>query len=187
MNQKVVTRDPEFIIFCGPMFSSKTSRLLAFLDRAKYQNKKIVVFKPKIDERYSQSNVVTHTGHEWPAINVSNGHEISCHAGQADIIAVDEAFMIDGSAEALIKLFKQGKTIVTSSLQLSASGIPFDEIKDMMPFATKIDVCPSVCPITQRDAYYTIRKVEGLSEISVGGEEHYAPVCWEHAPFMREE
>ena len=174
-------------MFVGPMFSSKTSRLLGALDRCKYQNKNIIAFKPKIDERYSQSNIVTHGGSSYPATNVSNGQEILDLSGQSEIIGVDEAFMIDGCAEALIKLFKQGKTIFVSSLQLSASGLAFEEVKEMMPYATKIEVCPSVCPTTQRDAFYTIRKVDGLDEISVGGAEHYSPACWEMAPFMRDE
>lgn len=179
-------RDPEFVMFVGPMFSSKTSRLLSALDRCRYQKKKIIAFKPRMDERYSQSNIVTHAGHSWTAVNVSNGREIFEMSLDFDVIAVDEAFMLDGSAQALISLFKQGKTVYVSSVQLSASGMPFDEVKDMFPFATKIEVCPSVCPITQRDAYYTIKKIESLDEISVGGEEHYEPRCWEFAPFMKE-
>lgn len=180
-------RDPEFVMFVGPMFSSKTSRLLTSLDRCKYQNKKIVAFKPKIDGRYSQSDIVTHGGISWPATNVSSGQEILSFSDKADVIGVDEAFMIDGCAEALLKLFKMGKTVYVSSVQLSATGQPFDEIKDMMPWATKISVCPSVCPITQRDAFYTVRKIEGLDEISVGGADHYEPRCWEATPFMRAE
>ena len=180
-------RDPEFVMFVGPMFSSKTSKLLTSLDRCKYQNKKIVAFKPKIDERYSQSNIVTHGGISWPAVNVSNGQEILRLSDQSDVIGVDEAFMIDGCAESLVKLFKAGKTIYVSSVQLSATGHAFEEIKEMMPWATKIEVCPSVCSMTQRDAYYTVRKFESLEEISVGGSESYTPVCWELAPFMRKD
>jgi thymidine kinase len=96
-----------------------------------------------------------------------------------DVIAVDEAFMIEGSAESLIELFKTGYTVVISSLQLSASGNVFTEIRDMLPWATKIEVCPAVCPVTGRDAYYTQRKVEGLEEITVGGADLYEPRCWE--------
>jgi thymidine kinase len=182
-------KDPEFVIFTGPMFSEKTSKLLSLLDRCtyKHKDKKIVAFKPRIDERYSQSSIVTHGGRKWEATNVSNGKEILEHSHNFDIIAVDEAFMIDGCAEVLIKLFKQGKTIYVSSLQLSASGNPFEEVKDMMPWATKIEVCAAVCPVTQKDAYYTIRKIDGLNEISVGGSECYEPRSWEHTPFMRDE
>lgn len=189
MVENIYKKDPEFVIFTGPMFSSKTSRLLSSLDRCKYthKNKSILLFKPKMDERYSQSNVVTHQGHSWPAINISNGQEILGHAGDSDIIAVDEAFMIDGCADVLIKLFKQGKTIFVSSLQLSASGNPFDEIKEMFPWATKIEVLPAVCPVTQKDAYYTIRKIEGLGEISIGGAESYEPRCWSLTHFMKDE
>ncbi|NBZ97065.1 MAG: hypothetical protein EBR40_11720, partial [Proteobacteria bacterium] len=89
------------------------------------------------------------------------------------------------SAEACLSLFRRGKTIVVSSIQLSASGLPFDEVKDMMPYATRIEVCSAVCPITGRDAYYTERKRSDLGEIAVGGKEMYSPVCWEYAKFMR--
>lgn len=172
-------------MFVGSMFSSKSSRLLAALDRCRYQNKKVIAFKPQMDERYSQSDIVTHGGLSWPAINVSNGEQIVKLAIDADVVAVDEAFMIDGCADALVRLFKSGKTILVSSIQLSASGIPFNEVKEMMPWATRIDVCPAVCPITHRDAFYTVRKISGLSEIAVGGDESYSPACFEHTPFMR--
>lgn len=178
-------RDPEFVMFVGPMFSSKTSRLLTALDRCKYQNKKIIAFKPKIDGRYAEDKIVTHAGAAWPAENVSSGDEILQKSQDFEVIAVDEAFMIDGCAEVLLRLFKQGKTIYVSSVQLSATGQAFEEVKNMMPWATKIEVCPSVCTVTQRDAYYTVRKISCLDEISVGGAESYIPVCWELAPFMR--
>lgn len=179
-------RDPEFTMFVGPMFSSKTSKLLAALDRSGYQHKKIVAFKPKMDNRYSQDGeIMTHRGSKWPAIGVSSGKEILEMSQHADIVGVDEAFMIDGCADALINLFRCGKTVFVSSIQLSASGKPFEEVKEMMPWATRIEVCPAVCPVTQRDAYYTVRKIDNLEEISVGGAAHYAPACWETAHFMQ--
>ena len=101
-----------------------------------------------------------------------------------DVVAVDEAFMIDDCAEALLSLFRMGISIVVSSLQLSATGKPFVEVRDMMPWATKIDVCPAVCPITGRDAFYTHRKLAGLDEITVGGSDLYEPRAWEYHHFM---
>jgi len=176
--------NPEFIIFCGPMFGGKTSRLLAALDRAKYQSKKIIAFKPKMDHRYADEEIVTHSGHKWRAKCVSSGREIIDLAKNVDIIAVDEAFMIDGVARALIALFKKGKTIFVSSIQLSARGETFTEIQQLFPWATRIEVCPAVCPITGRDAFYTHRKVEGLGEIAVGGAELYEPRCWEFHSYV---
>jgi len=185
---KTVQRDPEFTMFVGPMFGSKTSRLLAAVERYKYQSRGVLVFKPRMDTRYESEKIVTHTGLTVGAACVGHGREITAAAladPECDVVAVDEAFMIDGSAEACLALFRRGKTIVVSSIQLSASGLPFDEVKDMMPYATRIEVCPAVCPLTGRDAYYTERKRSDLGEIAVGGKEMYSPVCWEHAKFMR--
>ena len=175
--------DPAFIVFTGPMFGSKTTRMLAVIDRYRYQNRTVIAFKPAIDDRYSSSDISTHSGGRLSAVCVKSGEEIEnviqTLSQKSDVIAVDEAFMIPGSAETLIKLFKQGHTVVVSSLQLSAAGNVFDEIRDIMPWATKIEVCPAVCPVTGRDAYYTHRKVDGLDEIAVGGSEMYEPRCWE--------
>jgi thymidine kinase len=186
-------KDPRFTIFTGPMFGSKTTHLLAMVERYLYQKQHIVAFKPVMDNRYSDIKICTHSGGSLPAIGVKNGQDVIRHIEQnvdmhqgADVIAVDEAFMIDGIASALIKLFKSGKTIVVSSLQLSATGKVFEEIRDMMPYATNIKICPAVCPITGRDAYYTHKKIENLNEIAVGGAELYEPRCWTYHSYMNQ-
>ncbi|MDB4337511.1 hypothetical protein OAA09_00675 [bacterium] len=178
-----MNQDPRFIIFTGPMFGSKTTKMLATIDRYRYQQKKVLAFKPAIDDRYDESAIVTHSGGKLSALCVKSGNDIvdavNRESSKPNVIAVDEAFMIPKSATALIGLFKSGHTIVVSSLQLSASGIVFEEVRDMMPWATKIEVCPAVCPATGRDAYYTHRKDDSLEEITVGGSELYEPRCWE--------
>ena len=182
--------DPEFIIFTGPMFGSKTTRLLAAVDRYRYQNKNVIAFKPKMDDRYSSTEISTHSGGKIFAIGVNTGNDIieyiETYDEDVNIIAVDEAFMIDGCAESLVSLFRMGKTIVVSSLQLSASGNVFTEIRDMMPWATKIEVCPAVCTVSGLDAYYTHKKVDSLAEITVGGSELYEPRAWMHHSFMNQ-
>jgi thymidine kinase len=182
-------RAPEFIIFTGPMFGSKTTRLIAVVDRFRYQNRNVLAFKPSLDERYSSSEICTHNGARVEAFVVKSGGDIIRivnDTNDVDVVAVDEAFMIDGVAESLLKLFRDGKTIVVSSLQLSASGNVFEEIRDMMPWATKIEVCPAVCTITGLDAYYTHRKFENMKEITVGGSDLYEPRCWFHHGFMNQ-
>ena len=147
-----MNQDPTFIIFTGPMFGSKTTKMLAVIDRYRYQQKKVLAFKPQIDDRYSESAIVTHSGGNLAAICVKKGADVVEYVHKMrerlDVIAVDEAFMIPGIAESLIQLFKEGHTIVVSSLQLSASGLAFEEVRDIMPWATKIEVCPAVCPAT---------------------------------------
>ena len=184
---KMVKNDPEFVIFTGPMFGGKTSRMLASLDRAKYQSKKIIAFKPKMDHRYAEEKIVTHGGSQWNAVCVSSGDEIYEIAKDSEVVAVDEAFMIDGVADALIRLFKHGKSIYVSSIQLSAWGDSFSEVQEMFPWATRVEVCPAVCPKSGRDAYYTVAKVDGLNQIDVGGHEKYEPRCYEYTSFVKEQ
>lgn len=171
--------NPEFVLFTGPMFGGKTTKMLASLERAKHQKKTIVLFKPKRDNRYFFEKVSSHNGISWDAQNIVEGENIFAFAKNADIVAVDEAFMIPNCAEALINLFKAGKSIYVSSLQLSSKNKPFDEIVKLFPYTTRVEVCPAVCPICGQDAFYTISKNK-TSNIKVGGAEIYEPRCFTH-------
>ena len=176
-------RNPEFIIYTGPMFGTKTTRMLIELDRALYRGQSVVACKPIVDGRYAEVEIVTHGGLRFPAINVTEARQLRKVALEHDVIGVDEAFMIDGCADILIDLYKEGKTIVVSSVQLSAQGQPFDEVVRMMPWATRIEVCPAVCPLTGLDAYFTVRRDGGGTEIEVGGADLYEPRAWGRTPF----
>lgn len=164
--------------------------MLAALERYNYQNKKTVLLKPRIDKRYSEETVVTHKGQEQKCILVDSGLEIEIYSSDCDVVAVDESFMILGSADALIRLYKQGKTILVSSLQLSSTSEfhpncyePFDEMVRLFPWATSIEVCPAVCYKCDRDAYFTERLVREERKVLVGGAESYQPVCFKHSIF----
>jgi thymidine kinase len=178
--------NPEFIVYCGPMFSSKTSRLLTTLEKYKYQHKKVVVFKPSIDDRYSTSEVVTHGGWKTTAVCVKTGAEILEYLTNLEsdphVVAVDEAFMIPGAADALSWLYMYGFTVVVSSLEMSSAGKPFQEIEKMLVWATSVVKCTAVCTICGRDAHYTHKKQVGGEEIEVGGAELYEPRCSHHFP-----
>jgi thymidine kinase len=173
--------NPQFIVFCGPMFSSKTSSMLAHLDRCKYQKKTIVAFKPIIDDRYSQSKIVTHGGWAIDAVPVESGAQIIKHLAfldkMPDVIAVDELFMIPGAAKALIWLFRTGIDVVVSTLDMSAACKPFKEVELILPWATKIKKLTAVCVICGADAAYSYRKSEDTDEIVVGGAESYECRC----------
>lgn len=176
--------NPTFTVFVGPMFSSKTTRLLSALERYKYQHKKIVVFKPSIDDRYGVDSVVSHSGWSVAAITVKKGPDILqalTGANDApDVVAVDEAFMIPGVAEVLVWIYKLGISVVVSTLDLSATGEPWDEVEKIMPWATHIEKCSAVCTVCGRDAFYTHKKQVDGEEIQVGGAELYEPRCFQH-------
>jgi len=168
-----------FTIYTGPMFGGKTSKMLADLEREKYRKKKIILFKPEKDKRYSHSQVKTHAGNSWPAVNVANGEELIQKSKGYDIIGVDEAFMIEGCGDALVYLFSRGYTIYVSTIQLSSEGKAFYEPMVMFPYATKIEICPAVCPVNGDDAFYTMAIGEKSDEIHVGGSEVYEPRCFD--------
>jgi len=173
--------NPTFTIYTGPMFSAKTTSLLSILDRYKYQGKKLAVFKPQLDDRYSVDNISTHSGWKFPATCVKSGGDILEILASMDanpqIIAVDEAFMIAGIADVLVWLYRSGYTVVVSSLDLSATGKPFEEIAKMLPWATKVEKLSAVCVVCNKDAFYTYKKQTGGDEIEVGGVELYEPRC----------
>ncbi len=183
----------DLILYTGPMFSSKTTRLLMEADTRQYRKQKIISFKSKLDDRYSVSGeIVTHNFNKLPAYLVSSGKEIiekvSEYEEIVDVIIIDELFLIKGGAEACIHLFKKGYDVIVASIDLSFKGEPFEEITQIMPYCTKIEKCTAVCTICGKDARYTTKKIntdKGLTVIEVGGDELYAPRCHEHYNYMR--
>ncbi len=183
-------KSPEFIVYTGSMASGKTSRLLSYIDRCKYQKKNVIAFKPAIDTRYNKTSITSHSGWKVDAIVIRTIAELAEHIaqiGKPDVIALDESFMLPGSAQALIWLFKQGITIVVSTLDLDYMGKPFKETEKMMSMATEVVKCSSVCSICGEDAYYTHKKVFSEQEIEIGGMELYESRCWEHHPYIKDE
>ena len=180
-----MSREPVFKIFTGPMFGSKTTQMLACIDRYRYQSKSCVAFKPKMDDRYDVDKIQTHSGLSIEALCVRSGKEIldaiskieKSTGKKVDVVAVDEAFMIEGSSSALIEIYRSGVNVIVASIQMSFLGNPFHEIKEIMPWATHISVCPAVCPKTGADAYYTYKKMSDENEVDVGGAEMYEPRC----------
>lgn len=177
-------QNPTLAVYVGPMFSSKTTKLLLALERFKHQGKRVIVFKPSIDQRYSQSEVVSHSGWRHDAVTVKEGADILEALSEAedapDVVAVDEAFMIPGVAEVLTWLYRTGISIVVSTLDLSATGKSFPEVEKLLAWATHVDKCSAVCTECGRDAFYTHKKQITGEEIEIGGSELYEPRCFRH-------
>ena len=183
--------NPFFNVYIGPMFGAKTTRLLADIDRLKYKGKKVVAFKPDIDKRYTVDKISSHNNGTIEAYCISSAEEILTFIAKSEeeenervhTIAVDEAFMIDNVDKVLINCFSLGYNIIVSSIQMNTQNKPFGNIKNMLPWATKINVCPAVCTMCDKDAYYTeaLFDIENASqEDKIGGKEMYEPRCAEH-------
>ena len=190
----------DLILYTGPMFSSKTTKLLMQADKRYYQKQKVIAFKSRLDDRYSQvGEIVTHNFNKIPAHLVNTGEEIIkkiAEQEEVDCVLIDELFLIDGGASACLALYKKGYDVVVASIDLSFTGEPFKEVKDLMPFCTRIVKCKSVCSVCQKDARYTYRKTSvnhvepfesdpSIEQIQVGGAELYEPRCQEHHNYMQ--
>ena len=183
--------NPFFNIYIGPMFGAKTTRLLADIDRLKYKGKKVIAFKPNVDKRYTVDKISSHNNGTIEAYCIDNAEEILTFISEYEeeeinrvhTIAVDEAFMINNIDKVLINCFRFGYNIIVSSIQMNAQEQPFDNIKNMLPWATKINVCPAVCTMCDNDAYYTeaLFDIENATqEEKIGGKEMYEPRCGKH-------
>ena len=187
------------ILYTGPMFSSKTTKLLMEADKRYYQKQKVIAFKSKMDDRYSQvGEIVTHNFNKIPAHLVNTGEEMLSKISEqeVDCVIIDELFLIEGGADACVTLYKKGYDVVVASIDLTFTGEPFHEIKELMPYCTRIVKCKSVCSVCQKDARYTYRKSNvkhvkafesdpSVELIQVGGAELYEPRCQEHHIYMR--
>lgn len=180
-----MTQCPTMTVYCGPMFSGKTTRLLSDLDRFKLQHRDVVAFKPALDVRYGMGEIVSHSGWRVKACIVKTGFDMLAMLEASDkmpqVVAVDEAFMIKGVADSLVWLYTRGTTIVVSSLDMSYTCKPFHEVERLLPWATRVEKCVAVCTECGQDARYTHKKaVTDDEEIQVGGAELYEPRCFFH-------
>jgi thymidine kinase len=187
----------ELILYTGPMFSSKTTKLLMQADKRHYQKQNIIAFKSRMDDRYTDAGeIVTHNFNKIPAHLVNTGDEIRYKIAQQDneidCVLIDELFLIEDGATTCLALYKLGYDVIVASIDLSFTGEPFPEVEKLMPYCTRIVKCKSVCSICQKDARYTARKIQNSlsntkdhSQIQVGGDELYEPRCQEHHSYMK--
>ena len=188
----------EMILYTGPMFSSKTTKLLMQADKRQYQKQNIIAFKSKMDDRYSEKGeIVTHNFNKLEAHLVNTGKDIIEIMQKQDVggdfydcVIVDELFLIEGSAQECIDLFKMGYDVIIASIDLNFLGEPFEEIQKIMPYCTRIVKCKAVCTECQKDARYTFKKQQyslgnANKKIQVGGSELYEPRCQEHHSYMK--
>ncbi len=186
--------NPSFTIYTGPMFGSKTTKLMSDIDRSLYKGRTVIAFKAKRDNRYNPEKITTHTGASYPAFCIENAKEMfhylsEEHFNSNTVIAVDEAFMIQDIDSVLISLYRKNINIIVSSIQLDANETPFENIKNIMPWATKIEICPAVCTDCDQDAYFTEAMFDinnASEEEKIGSKGMYEPRCAKHYTNFKE-
>lgn len=165
-------------VVCGSMFSGKTEELIRRIKRAKIANQKIEIFKPALDTRYDEVNVVSHNENAIPSTPVSSSLNILLMANDADVVGIDEAqFFDDQLVYVCEKLAEQGIRVIVAGLDMDYLGKPFGMMPRLMAVAEYVTKVHAICVICGDLATHTFRKVQNNNLIMLGEKDTYDARC----------
>jgi thymidine kinase len=145
-------------VICGSMFSGKTEELIRRLKRAELAQQKVAVFKPSMDQRYCQNNVVSHDSNEFEALAVKNAQELLTRAEGFEVIGLDEAQFFDSEIVAVCNtLANEGMRVIIAGLDMDFKGVPFGPMPQLMATAEYVTKVHAICSQTGRLAQYSYR------------------------------
>jgi thymidine kinase len=165
-------------VICGSMFSGKTEELIRRIRRAEFANQPFLMFKPSIDNRYSNEEVVSHQGNAFEAIVVNNSNEILEKWNGEKVVAIDEAqFFDEGVVEVCNKLADHGVRIILAGLDMDYKGQPFGPMPHLLSIAEYVTKVHAICVSCGNLAQYSHRTVGYTGQVLVGAVENYKPLC----------
>ena len=160
------------------MFSGKTEELIRRLKRAKFAKQEVEIFKPKIDTRYSDDEVVSHDRTAIRSTPVESSGSILLMAGDVDVVGIDEAqFFDDGLIEVCNKLASQGTRVIIAGLDMDFRGIPFGPMPALCAIAEDVYKVHAICVRCGSLAYVSHRLVESDKRVLLGETAEYEPIC----------
>ncbi|MFD2680805.1 thymidine kinase [Bacillus seohaeanensis] len=175
-------------VICGSMFSGKSEELIRRVRRAQFAKQDIAVYKPKLDNRYSDESVVSHNGTAVVAKPVEDSAEIMRDLQlEVDLVAIDEVqFFDEGIVEVVQKLANSGYRVIVAGLDQDFRGEPFGPMPNLMSIAEQVTKLQAVCAVCGSPASRTQRLINEQPAcyddpiILVGASEAYEPRCRHH-------
>jgi len=165
-------------VICGAMFSGKTEELIRRLNRARIARQKVEIFKPAIDKRYHEQNVVSHDSTMIRSTPVNFADDILLLAGNCDVVGIDEAQFFDKNLKKVVNaLANGGKRVIVAGLDMDYKGNPFGVMPELMAIAEFVTKVHPVCIRCGSLAVYSHRKSSDEGTIVVGETEKYEPLC----------
>ncbi len=171
-------------VVCGSMFSGKSEELMRRLRRAQIARQRVAVFKPQLDNRYHDTDVVSHNGNRIAAEPVDHAAEILRLCGTAEVVGIDEAqFFDDAIVDVAMRLADAGKRVIVAALDQDFKNEPFGPVPQMLAVAEFVDKLQAICQQCGGPATRTQRLVDGRPAtpdepvIKVGATESYEPRC----------
>jgi thymidine kinase len=184
------TSNGSLTVYTGPMYSGKTSALIAELEEGIEDQRKILIVKPAIDNRYSEEDIVSHDG---TSLQKTTGHKVKRLSVDEEILLVDmidvELLLIDEAQffttlcfDWVQEYLNRGIDVVAVGLDMDSEGKPFGSMPHLLSIANNIYKLSGVCSVCGFEATRTFRKLTASSsnQVLIGGNETYEPRCLEH-------
>ena len=161
-------------VVCGSMFSGKTEELIRRLNRARIAKQRVEIFKPHIDKRYSEEDVVSHNANTIRSIPVESASQILFYANEVDVVGIDEAqFFDDELAAVCVKLANNGVRVIVAGLDMDFQGNPFGPIPKLLAIAEYVTKVHAICMHCGNLAHYSHRTIAGDKLVMLGETESY--------------
>jgi thymidine kinase len=166
-------------VICGPMFSGKSEELIRRLRRAEIARQRVQIFKPGIDQRYSDDHIVSHSDLKIRSESVQTGAEVMARLDvRTEVIGIDEAqFLGMEIIDAALKLADMGKRIIIAGLDTDYLGRPFHPMPELLAVADEITKTLAICVQCGNPAKHTQRLVASEDLIVVGATGLYEARC----------
>jgi len=165
-------------VICGSMFSGKTEELIRRMKRAQFAKQTVEIFKPKIDTRYSDDEVVSHDKNSIRSTPVESSGSILLMSNDVDVIGIDEAqFFDEGLVDVCTQLADQGIRVIVAGLDMDYRGVPFGPMPALCAVAEDVYKVHAICVRCGSLAYVSHRLVKSDKRVLLGEMTEYEPIC----------
>jgi thymidine kinase len=165
-------------VICGSMFSGKTEELIRRLNRALIARQKVEIFKPAVDKRYHELDVVSHNENAIRSTPVQFADDIILLAGNCEVVGIDEVqFFDDRIVNVANVLANSGKRVILAGLDMDFEGNPFDPMPQLLAIAEYVTKVHAICMKCGDLASYSYRLVEVKDKVVLGEKESYEARC----------
>ena len=165
-------------VVCGSMFSGKTEELIRRMKRAVFAKQSVEIFKPSIDTRYSEEDVVSHDHNSITCTPIDSSSAILLLAADIDVVGIDEAqFLDEGLVDVCNELANKGVRVIVAGLDMDFKGIPFGPMPALCAIADDVTKVHAICVKCGSLAYVSHRMVDEERRVLVGEKMEYEPLC----------
>ena len=165
-------------VICGSMFSGKTEELIRRLRRAQFANQKVEIYKPAIDVRYAEDQVVSHDAHSIPSTPIDAPASMLLLSSDVEVVGIDEAqFFDDTVVEVAQTLADRGIRVIVAGLDTDFTGKPFGPMPALMAVAEDVQKVHAICVKCGELAQFSHRLTHSSKLVELGEKESYEPLC----------